>query len=50
MVAFLRKHFVALVLILVAVLAVGSSVYLERKAEARSYQYCWDSCNPNCWT
>lgn len=46
----IRKRLVTLLLILLAVAAVGTSVYMERKAQAVNYQYCNDPCDSYCWT
>lgn len=42
-----RKQFVTLLLVLVALVAVGLTMYTEQKGQAQ--YYCNDPCNPNCW-
>jgi hypothetical protein len=46
----LGKRTVSLLLILLAIIAVSLTIYMGNKAQAGSYQYCSDPCNPYCYT
>ncbi len=44
----LRKRIVTLLLILLAVFAVGMATYTERPTQAQTCTY-WDPCTGQCW-